>query len=165
MLKFWRPVLGQRGAKWRRKSECFVTGTMTLFSLCNGRDRHEIRPKKLIGVLCWTLIEEFWQFSLKGVICPQTAILGLFWRVSVSGVTFFDLAKPSIYYRKGQRCANPNRLFVRLAVSAVEARKVTQISIRMLGNYNGMIAYICRRFLPSTAFVVSFYIWLISRSR
>jgi len=36
-----------------------------------------------IGVLYWILIEEFWKFSLKGVIWPKTDILGLFWRVSV----------------------------------------------------------------------------------
>jgi len=39
------------------------------------------------------------------------------------------LAKHSIYYRKGQQCVTPNRLFVRLTVSAVDDPKVTQISL------------------------------------
>ena len=47
-----------------------------------------------------------------------------------SGVTFFDLAKPSIYYRKGQCCAYSKWIFfVRLTISAAEAPKVTQISL------------------------------------
>jgi len=45
---------------------------------------------------------EFLKFSLKGVIMAQNAILGSFSPVSMSQayssqVTFFDLAKPSVY--------------------------------------------------------------------
>jgi len=41
---------------------------------------------------------------------------GLFWWISVwqayeSGVTFFDLPKPSICYRKGQQCAHSESIF------------------------------------------------------
>jgi len=50
----------------------------------------------------------------------------------VTGVTFFDLAKPSSYYRKEQGRANsvptPNPL-VQLTVLALETPKITQISI------------------------------------
>jgi len=50
----------------------------------------------------------------------------------VTGVTFFDLAKPSSYCRKEQGRANsvptPNPL-VQLTVLALETPKITQISI------------------------------------
>jgi len=67
------------------------------------------------------------------MILPQTAILGLFCslrvtRLQVRGCVFY-LAKPSVYWRKGQRRAHPESTFVQLTVSAVEFPKVTQISI------------------------------------
>jgi len=37
---------------------------------------------------------------------------------------FFDLAKSSIYYRKGQRCATQINFFLPLTVSAVEPPKI-----------------------------------------
>jgi len=45
-----------------------------------------------------------------------------------SGVKFFNFAKPSIYYRKGQWSSHPKiDFFVQLTISAVEASKVKQI--------------------------------------
>jgi len=61
---------------------------------------------------------------------PQTAIFGLFSTELESAVTSFDLALslPSITGRANSVPIS-NRLFMRLIVSAVEAPKVTQISI------------------------------------
>ena len=36
----------------------------------------------------------------------------------------FDLAKFSFYYRKGQRCAHTESIFVRVTVLVIEALKV-----------------------------------------
>jgi len=57
------------------------------------------------------------------VILPQFALTGL--RVT----SLFELAKPSIYYRKGQRYAHTkSNFFVRFTVSATQI-SVTQISL------------------------------------
>ena len=45
--------------------------------------------------------------------------------ISAAAELLFDLAKPSIYYRKGNGVPTPNPLFVLLTVSAVEVPKVT----------------------------------------
>ena len=55
---------------WRLMSSC-----LTMWS--NGTNRHEIRAKTSIDVLCWTLMEECWKFSLKGVILPQNRHFGV----------------------------------------------------------------------------------------
>ena len=49
-----------------------------------------------------------------------------------SGVTFFDLSKPSSITGRANGVPTLNRLFVRLTVLAVEAPKITQILLSEL---------------------------------
>jgi len=65
-------ALGQRGAKWRRKSGCFFSKEHNEVTvLCNGTDRHEIPAETSIGVLYRTLIKEFQKISLKELLPPN----------------------------------------------------------------------------------------------
>ena len=66
------------GEKW-----VFCSGYNKLICFVTGQIGMKFGKNTSIGVLYWTLIEEFWKFSLKGRFCPKTAIFGLFWRVSV----------------------------------------------------------------------------------
>jgi len=82
--------------------------------LRNGTDRHEIREKTSIGVLYWTLIEEFWKFAFRpnGVILQQTAIFVLLWRFSMSqaygsGVMLFRLIKAFHLLEEGPTVCPP----------------------------------------------------------
>jgi len=96
-----------------KKVRIFVTGTMNSLFFVTGQISVKFGQNTSIGVFCWTLIEEFWKFFLKGVILPQNSH---FWLVFVSQtyrspVTFLDLAKRSIYYRNSQQCVNPESTF------------------------------------------------------
>jgi len=65
-------VLGQKGTKWRRKRWAFLflyVVQWTRTSLWLNRSAWN-SGKKSLDVLYWTLIEEFWKFSLSGVILP-----------------------------------------------------------------------------------------------
>jgi len=68
---------------------------------------------------------------------PKPTIFGFFWQVSVwqaytSGVTLFDLARPSIYYKKGQPCAHSELTFC--ATYRFDCRKVKVIKISLSGD-------------------------------
>jgi len=112
----------------------FCNGYNELAFLCNGTDRHEIPAKMSIAVLYWTLIEEVWKFTIKGLILHQTAIFGLLWRLSLtqaymSGVTFSTYRGLPSTRGRANGVPTLNRPFVRLTVSAVEAPKVIKISL------------------------------------
>jgi len=84
------------------KGGIFVTGTMNLHFFVTGQIGMKFGNKTSITVLYWIFIQQFWKFALKGVIVHQTAIFGLLWQFSKSqayrsGVTFFNLSKPSVY--------------------------------------------------------------------
>jgi len=125
------PTFRPTKPKWRRKRWVICNGyklTMKLFIFVTGQIDMKFWQKTSVGVLCWTLMEEFWKFSLKVVILPQNRH---FW-VVLTGLRVTDLCQglrlstylslPSI----GQQCAHPNQLFVRLTALAAEAPKVTR---------------------------------------
>jgi len=64
-------------------------------------------------------MEEFSKIFLKGWFCPKPPFLACVdgsqcdrpRPTGYIGVTFFDLGKPFIYYKKGQRCAHPESTF------------------------------------------------------
>jgi len=55
----------------RRKGGCFVTGTVRSFFFVMGQIGMKFGYKTSIGVIYWTLIDEFWKCSLNGVIFPE----------------------------------------------------------------------------------------------
>jgi len=78
----------------------FVTGTMVLFFFVTRQIGTKFAQKNVNRCPLLNISKESWK-PLR-VILHQTIILGLFWRVFMwqaykSQVTFFDLAKPSIY--------------------------------------------------------------------
>jgi len=83
------------------KRWAFCNGYTEVVFLCNGTDRHEILAKNINCLL--NLHRRILKISLKGVILPLNrhfwaALTGF--RVTglqVMGITFFDLAKTSVY--------------------------------------------------------------------
>jgi len=116
MLASWAKGAQNGGEKG---GSFFCNGYNEFAFLCNGTNQHEIRGKTSMAVLYWTLIEQFWKSTLKGVILPQTAIFGCFnsspcHKPTGQGVRFLTyLSLPSI---RGRANGVPilNRLFVRL---------------------------------------------------
>ena len=89
----------QNGSK---KGVCFfVMDTVYSQFFVTGQTGIKFGQRTSFDVLYWTLTEEFWKFSLKGWFCPKTTIFCIaLMAVSManrSGITFFNLAKPSIY--------------------------------------------------------------------
>jgi len=116
------------------KKDVFCKEYNEVAFVCNETDRYEIPAETSICVFYRTLIDEFRKFSLKVMILPQKPpFLGLCDRSpsytpTGHGLRFWtSLNLPSIRRRaNGDR--TPNRLFVPLAVSAVDVPKFSQIS-------------------------------------
>jgi len=109
---------------------------MNSYVFVTGTGRHEISENVNRCALLNVNRRILKNFFLRGDFAPKPPFLGCFdgsllsaLQAYRSGVTFFDLAI-SVHLIRGR--ANdvpiPNRLFVRVIVSAVEAPKVTHIS-------------------------------------
>jgi len=107
--------MGQRGAKWRHEGGCFVTGTMNLLFFVTGQIGMKFgrKSKRLFNVILPPK-PPFWG-CFEWTPCYRPSGQALHFSTSITG--------------RANGVRTSNRLFVRLTVSAVEAPKVTQISI------------------------------------
>jgi len=123
------------GAKWRWNGwEFFVTGTMNSHFFATVQIGMKFRQKCQSLSSIESYLKKSEKLPLRGWFCTKPPFFGLLWRLSLtqayrSGVTFSTYRGLPATRGRANGVPTLNRPFVRLTASAVEAPKVTKISL------------------------------------